>query len=1087
MRANDSTFDEPPIQLRMRKLPMIETSEITASTTPSSRSHLLGEPVGDLVFKMRGGEHHGRIVRLRSLKCTIGSSADCTLRLCAPGVRGLHCLVIRGEAGAVVRRWSPDTQLNGRTFDDALLKVGDRLQIGPIELELLESEPSETNSPAHIAQLVGLKLPANIPVNAMIPPAPSAELVDQITQQVQAKVQKQQRRHRLQLRKKLSATKSRLARLKKQIRRLKHSMRGQATEQQQHQTRIASAQAAQQTAEQQVLLTQLELQSRIQLLDQLRSDLAAAQQQCREDGQRWTLEKQELLQSLTLKQAEYQQLDQQARKQQKTVEQLQIELRIAKQVSDESELQALQMQLTQSLCEQSRLKAELQELLQTHQQTSCDLGELYQRHREANESVELLTAEERQAQATIAALNEKIETLEVELLTATEAKEQLHTQLAAMQAALSMEQTQATAELTDALHTTQASLQSLQEQAVTDHACLAQQRIRIAELEQLHEEQQHKFQALQLEELTHQADASLENAQIREELGLAKIHLQDAVSSHATALESLENERVSLQNELEQLRITLNELERAHQLQANEAEQKLQVLTAEVERLQQELVTAAAIPVIETPAVNLAEIEQAWQAKLEAAFQERDALQASQLDLIEQLSEQRHLADAQLDQRDALLSQIRAEVREQMLVWETEKADLLSQLSQRSTLPAVVNTPQEQHEQPILEQHQEQNLHLVDASAETEAPVAESAVLAYPTEEAALAEHASWQSDWQSCMPSAEEDLPIADNEPYRASFPADQETEAEEANPSEPAAESVSEARASAGDEDAALDAVLARLGAAGILKGNAAAPVEFETPQPKYTPPSFLPTHFEEEDEEPVAEVETPEVEVMEEPQPEIVEAPVNTITPMPSMQPSETPVASHADEDDSIQDYMNKLMKRVRGESVANAFTAKQSPAAAVPEKPTEVAPEAPVAHDPIPEHEYMPRAQAPEVKVDLSALRELAVSSAHQAIDLSRVRGQKQRALGYAFAAICAFVAGNVLLYYGQQYGMRWAAFAAIASFGLGTHWVIQRLKLMRPTKYKQHKSAGPQLVPREKMQVTRTTIVEPAQVPSPPEH
>jgi predicted lipid-binding transport protein (Tim44 family) len=93
---------------------------------------------GPLVFQIRGSSRDGQIVRLRSRKCTVGSGPRCTLRLDARGVRPLHCLIIRGEKATVIRRWSGDTRLNGRTFADAELSPGDRLGIGPIELEVLD-------------------------------------------------------------------------------------------------------------------------------------------------------------------------------------------------------------------------------------------------------------------------------------------------------------------------------------------------------------------------------------------------------------------------------------------------------------------------------------------------------------------------------------------------------------------------------------------------------------------------------------------------------------------------------------------------------------------------------------------------------------------------------------------------------------------------------------------------------------------------------------------------------------------------------------------------------------------------------------
>ncbi|MFH1266404.1 MAG: hypothetical protein ABIK89_11815, partial [Planctomycetota bacterium] len=61
------------------------------------------------------------------------------MRLHAPGVLPLHCLILRGAAATVVRRWSPDTRLNGRDFSDGDLVPGDRLSVGPIELEVVES------------------------------------------------------------------------------------------------------------------------------------------------------------------------------------------------------------------------------------------------------------------------------------------------------------------------------------------------------------------------------------------------------------------------------------------------------------------------------------------------------------------------------------------------------------------------------------------------------------------------------------------------------------------------------------------------------------------------------------------------------------------------------------------------------------------------------------------------------------------------------------------------------------------------------------------------------------------------------------
>lgn len=93
----------------------------------------------ELALRVVGTEHNGRILRIQSPKCTIGSAAGCTLRLRAPGVQDVHCLVLRGPGGLAVRSWSADTRLNGQAFLDSPLTPGDRLVVGPVELEVLDA------------------------------------------------------------------------------------------------------------------------------------------------------------------------------------------------------------------------------------------------------------------------------------------------------------------------------------------------------------------------------------------------------------------------------------------------------------------------------------------------------------------------------------------------------------------------------------------------------------------------------------------------------------------------------------------------------------------------------------------------------------------------------------------------------------------------------------------------------------------------------------------------------------------------------------------------------------------------------------
>ncbi len=107
------------------------------NTARSDASQFL-EDKGTLSLKVLGPGKPGRVVSIRSPKCTIGSGTGCTLRLRAAGIDSLHCWVLRGAAGTVIRRMNGAATLNGTHFDEAMLSVGDRLSIGPVQLEVID-------------------------------------------------------------------------------------------------------------------------------------------------------------------------------------------------------------------------------------------------------------------------------------------------------------------------------------------------------------------------------------------------------------------------------------------------------------------------------------------------------------------------------------------------------------------------------------------------------------------------------------------------------------------------------------------------------------------------------------------------------------------------------------------------------------------------------------------------------------------------------------------------------------------------------------------------------------------------------------
>jgi pSer/pThr/pTyr-binding forkhead associated (FHA) protein len=108
-------------------------------------------PMGFMV-RVHGGIYDGRVVRVSTDKCTIGRSPDCTIRLSSPEFEPLHCLIVRGQGGVVVRCWSEGkTKLNGEDFSVSWMEPGDRLGVGPIELELLNDTGEGQSSTQSLA------------------------------------------------------------------------------------------------------------------------------------------------------------------------------------------------------------------------------------------------------------------------------------------------------------------------------------------------------------------------------------------------------------------------------------------------------------------------------------------------------------------------------------------------------------------------------------------------------------------------------------------------------------------------------------------------------------------------------------------------------------------------------------------------------------------------------------------------------------------------------------------------------------------------------------------------------------------------
>jgi chromosome segregation ATPase len=82
----------------------------------------------------------GRLVELPQGKTTIGSSPRCDVRIEQPGVQPLHCLVVQSDDGIRVRSWAANAKLNGAPFVEAGLSAGDCVSVGPVEFEIIDTD-----------------------------------------------------------------------------------------------------------------------------------------------------------------------------------------------------------------------------------------------------------------------------------------------------------------------------------------------------------------------------------------------------------------------------------------------------------------------------------------------------------------------------------------------------------------------------------------------------------------------------------------------------------------------------------------------------------------------------------------------------------------------------------------------------------------------------------------------------------------------------------------------------------------------------------------------------------------------------------
>ena len=91
----------------------------------------------DVRLRVHGGARDLETIPLVAGSHAIGSGPKCSVRLRDAGVGPMHGLITLDDRGARVRRWAGGTFLNGRPFVEETLSAGDRLSVGPIDLEII--------------------------------------------------------------------------------------------------------------------------------------------------------------------------------------------------------------------------------------------------------------------------------------------------------------------------------------------------------------------------------------------------------------------------------------------------------------------------------------------------------------------------------------------------------------------------------------------------------------------------------------------------------------------------------------------------------------------------------------------------------------------------------------------------------------------------------------------------------------------------------------------------------------------------------------------------------------------------------------
>jgi len=174
-------------------------------------------------------------------------------------------------------------------------------------------------------------------------------------------------------------------------------------------------------------------------------------------------------------------------------------------------------------------------------------------------------------------------------------------------------------------------------------------------------------------------------------------------------------------------------------------------------------------------------------------------------------------------------------------------------------------------------------------------------------------------------------------------------------------------------------------------------------------------------------------------------------NATISLASIAPRMPQTAVRGDEEESIESYMDRLMKRVRGGAGETQSTWKAdspsiaSPASQAAPVPTVASPEPPQVPAKQPPAEYSPRRAAPELSTNLTAMRDLANSAARTAIDQHVRKHSSRRATQKLLGACVTVGCSLVLAYWAWQLHSLQAAIGAGVGGAIGSYWTMAALR------------------------------------------